>query len=621
MIALAFAACQEKPEPDKPGGNGNGNGNEQGQGGNTTPEAYNEITVVLKAANLKTAWAAGDEVQVYCVTSAGADVEAKYVLTEGAGSATGKFAPAAGETALEKGGKDYFAAYPYDADRTFAQHNTFTVVVPAEQTAAMPVFGAATDAANIELSSFMGAIKFTITGEAELKSFNLEDNNTNTPLSGNVTYNAKTGKATFKNSSASKHEISYVLPNKLVLNGKSDPFIIEIPAGTLGEGGKLTLFDMNGNAAAVIDIPAQTINAGAVADIGNLTFEATSQTVDLSVTGTANCYIIPGTGAYKFKAVKGNTNEAVAAAKVEVLWETTNSKDAEVTAGSVIASAALEGNYVVVETAKPSIPGNALIAAKDADGKVLWSWHLWLPETTIADIEDPDGVVWKTALMDRNLGALVPVDTTAMVDVKSYGLGFQWGRVTPLVCKMYKVAGTELSGYEKVDENDGAQPLDYWIANPTVISSGFSNNWLNETVVDLWDNGAGEKTMYDPCPPGYKVPCYDTSYELWYTTSGGDADPSWVFNTEYKWFYNKTTKITFPVGGYIDGGNATQNKENIRSLIWSANPGGGDISDSTAEVHPRGSAAFVDISRDTGKYYYKSYFKYAGGSIRCAKEH
>ena len=601
LLTVAFVSCKKEDET-KP--NNNGNGNEQtNQGGQTQAGGYDSITLVLKASNIKTAWAAGDEVQVYCVTSAGADVEAKYVLTEGAGSATGKFAPAAGETALEKGGKDYFAAYPYDADRTFAQHNTFTVVVPAEQTAAMPVFGAATDAANIELSSFMGGIKFTITGEAELKSFNLEDNNNNTPLSGNVTYNAKTGKATFKNSSASKHEISYVLPNKLVLNGKSDPFIIEIPAGTLGEGGKLTLFDMNDNAAAVIDIPAQTINAGAVADLGNLSFEAVSQTVDLSVTGTANSYIIPGTGAYKFKAVKGNSSEAVAAAKVEVLWETRND-EAEVTVGTIINNVTLNGNYIEFETAKPMVPGNALIAAKNANDEIIWSWHLWLPETTVTTIPDPDGVFWSTEVMDRNLGALAPVDTTDTALAKSFGLYYQWSRKDPLVGPS-AVAGVATSVVA------GSQPMEYWTAHPTELTSGDegTNNFLTAPE-DYWDNGDGAKTIYDPCPPGYKIPVYDNSYAMWIKRD----DTTWTFNQEKMWFYFNETKIAFPLDGYLSG-STSLTKYGIRALIWSATPGLDD------EHDVRGSAGFFDLSRDSGKYYYHSYFRYAAGNIRCAKEH
>lgn len=601
-LMVAFASCEKEPETNpKDGDNGNG----QTTTDPTTPTGgYDSITLVLKASNIKTAWAAGDEVQVYCVTAAGADVEAKYVLTEGAGSATGKFAPASGETAVEKGGRDYFAAYPYDPDRTFAQHNTFTAVIPSEQTAAMPVFAHATDAANMELASFMGAIKFTISGEAELKSIALEDKNTNSILSGNVTYNAKTGKANIKNSSASKHEISYPFPEKLVLNGTSDPYVIEVPAGALAEGGKITLFDMNDNAAAVIDVPAQTIAAGVVSNVGNLAFEAVSQTVDLSIAGTANSYIIPATGAYKFKAVKGNSSEAVSAAKVEVFWET-RMDNAEIEAGSVIASAKLEGNYVVVETAKPFVPGNALIAAKDAEDNILWSWHLWLPETTVATIPDPDAVLFSTELMDRNLGAMAPTDTTATALEKSYGLYYAWGRKDPLVGTMFTAAGAQLEGIE------GAFPIEYWIAHPNQATEGADNDWNSvQSLTDNWSTAAGEKAVYDPCPPGYRVPVYNTEYQLWIKRQ----DANWGFNLEQLWIYHKATKHTFPLCGWVSADHMSRVGE--RALIWSATPGLG------SEEQPRGSAALFNLTAAEGQWYnYHSYFRYAAGNIRCAKEH
>ena len=53
---------------------------------------------------------------------------------------------------------------------------------------------------------------------------------------------------------------------------------------------------------------------------------------DLSVNGTANCYIVSKAGTYKFPLVKGNSttkNDKISnAATAEVLWETDNTASA-----------------------------------------------------------------------------------------------------------------------------------------------------------------------------------------------------------------------------------------------------------------------------------------------------
>ena len=74
--------------------------------------------------------------------------------------------------------------------------------------------------------------------------------------------------------------------------------------------------------------------------------------------GTANCYIVSGAGKYHFSAVKGNGSEAVG-----TVATVDNAKKA-----------------VRFTTATEFRKGNALIAAKDASGKILWSWHIWMTD-------------------------------------------------------------------------------------------------------------------------------------------------------------------------------------------------------------------------------------------------
>lgn len=602
--AFMFACNPENPDkPDNPD-------NPDNPVNPDTPkvEYYESISATLTGSNVKKTWEDGDAIQVYNVTQDGNDVEAKYVLTGGAGTANGTFAPASGVTALEKGGKGYFAAYPYNEDMTFAQHNTFSTSIAAERDGDAPMFAYSDDAATINFSSFMGAVKFALSGKGNIQSLTIEDANTNNILSGNVTVNPKSGKATFKNNSSSKHSISYKFPSKLELdNSTSSEIIIEVPAGAFATGGSITLIDMNNAPLATIEVPAQTVEAGKTANAGTLAFQGVSQTVDLSVAATANCYIIPDCGNYKFKSVKGNSNEAVNPASVEVLWETYNN-DQEVAAGSLVKSAAFKDGYIEVTIAEPFHPGNALIAAKDGSGVILWSWHLWIPENPVSNVADADKACWSTELMDRNLGAMIvqPETSGDVATTAAYGLFYQWGRKDPMTGP-YTVAG---EGMKDIVTPDNDQlSTEEAIANPTQITTGKVNNWNKQQIDDLWDKN-GEKTIYDPCPPGYRVPVYNTEFKLWIKR----ADEDWTFDESKRWFKFNATGIIFPVAGYLSGSKSLS-KEGIRALIWSATPGLGD------EVEPRGSAAFFDLSRDSGKYYYHSYFKYATGSVRCAVEH
>ena len=248
--------------------------------------------------------------------------------------------------------------------------------------------------------------------------------------------------------------------------------------------------------------------------------------------------------------------------------------------------------------------GNALIGAKDAENNIIWSWHLWLPETPVTTIPDPTKSFWATEVLDRNLGALIVQPETTGEDptYAAYGLFYQWGRKDPMTGP-YAVAGMGMA-----DITEDMITTEQSIANPTMITTGMSNNWNSNNITNLWDND-GAKSIYDPCPPGYKVPVYNTDYKMW----NKRADDDWTFDEKKRWFKFNETGITFPTCGYLWKSTALT-KEGIRACIWSATPGLGD------EEEPRGSAGFFDLSRDSDKYYYHSYFKFAAGSIRCAKE-
>jgi hypothetical protein len=102
--------------------------------------------------------------------------------------------------------------------------------------------------------------------------------------------------------------------------------------------------------------------------------------MDLSEEGWANCYIVSETGAYQFDAdVIGNgefglidganfhTEDVdISPVSAELLWEDRPNL--------LLGIELKNGKVRFYSTGKE---GNALIAVKDADGNILWSWHIW----------------------------------------------------------------------------------------------------------------------------------------------------------------------------------------------------------------------------------------------------
>lgn len=197
--------------------------------------------------------------------------------------------------------------------------------------------------------------------------------------------------------------------------------------------------------------------------------------------------------------------------------------------------------------------GNALIGAFDENGVVLWSWHIWVcPEmydpNTGQIIEEEfleDWTISGYKFMDRNLGALsnVPFHEPLYSSVASMGLQYQWGRKDPFIGPAYSndvFTGTGLLPvvhyYEEWGVNGSTtstaqmptagRNIDYTVAHPTQLVYWNHTDGNPTSVVSLDEIGAhlwgtnkgfvsedtkelGSKTIYDPCPVGYRVPPVD----------------------------------------------------------------------------------------------------------------
>ena len=121
---------------------------------------------------------------------------------------------------------------------------------------------------------------------------------------------------------------------------------------------------------------------------GNLIITATalpySEGVDLSAQGMANCYIVSESGKYKFSITGYNGSKAF------LLWNENGADD--------ISEVELSGNYIFFQK-NDFQKGNAVISLADAEGTIIWSWHIW--STDKPNAIEVNGQKW----LDRNLGA------------------------------------------------------------------------------------------------------------------------------------------------------------------------------------------------------------------------
>ena len=140
-------------------------------------------------------------------------------------------------------------------------------------------------------------------------------------------------------------------------------------------------------------------------------------------------------------------------------------------------SASLSGTALTLTAS--ATEGSSLVAIKKGD-TILWSFLVWVTASEPASIDLPSG-----AKLQELLGGQ---------------LYFQWGRKDPL-----------LSGATRLgNENHG---LENSIQNPSHFIKGVESAWdwfcegdRGDQDATLWGGDSGRKTVWDPCPQGYRVP-------------------------------------------------------------------------------------------------------------------
>ncbi|MDR2130080.1 MAG: DUF4906 domain-containing protein [Odoribacteraceae bacterium] len=200
--------------------------------------------------------------------------------------------------------------------------------------------------------------------------------------------------------------------------------------------------------------------------------------------------------------------------------------------------------------AGPTASGNVLIGVRKEDAtEYLWSWHLWItgynPDAVASAWQDdvyayavPGGAVhrysgttWSTNyadkfIMDRNLGAASGARTDGLT--KTSGLYYQFGRKDPFPAAsvyLYDVTGAALPRYHAngdcISRVIGETTLKISVQRPsTFYATGV--DWIqnNPYYNNSWNNPGwytsvpkAGKSLFDPCPPGWKVPPVQGTWE------------------------------------------------------------------------------------------------------------
>ncbi|MDR1860780.1 MAG: hypothetical protein LBR06_07680 [Bacteroidales bacterium] len=233
-----------------------------------------------------------------------------------------------------------------------------------------------------------------------------------------------------------------------------------------------------------------------------------------------------------------------------------------------------------------SVQGNAVaLLYQDDDGngnyhngdgtksELLWLFHIWNTDYNPYDahgnaVGNTANPALNPAWMDRNMGA-------RSNDAASIGLYYQWGRKDPLILyngeanamknlptDPYYNSATRASEYFIRQQNTSVDfyeamhfPTNYYLRD---LNGGTS--WYDGAPTDLYPLWSTSKSVYDPCPPGWKLPAAADFGSHWLDASNFNADiggyyPKSGFRDLYSWVDYHSQHVSCSVWTSTTNGN------------------------------------------------------------------
>lgn len=253
--------------------------------------------------------------------------------------------------------------------------------------------------------------------------------------------------------------------------------------------------------------------------------------------------------------------------------------------------------------------GNVLIGVRretQDKNNYLWSWHLWItdfnPDERISSWNEEQyaysvsgGEIhryaaagtnspWETTyrnkyIMDRNLGAM----SASSTDFEgSRGFYYQYGRKDPIPhanAALYDINGDALNcgGDNSINSNKQGPVYFYEaIKQPSSYFVSTTSEWVNENKykANLWNNPdwytestSSTKSIFDPCPSGWKLPEIGVWNSFTKDNFIGDFNKGWKLRINS---HNINETVWYPSSGYRNfstGGISGEEKEGYYWLL------------------------------------------------------
>ncbi|MDR3117941.1 MAG: fimbrillin family protein [Mediterranea sp.] len=398
--------------------------------------------------------------------------------------------------------------------------------------------------------------------------------------------------------------------------GTNDEVTVEaIVAPHSGKSGRVLTFTVSDKTIRYELAGSLAFEAGKV-----YAFDITLKYEIAATDGMTNCYIVAPDTELKFPVSRAYTHDGTkfsttlhaggtytSTFTAAVVWA-----DAAVISSTPSVSVSGSGNSATVTLKTTATSGNAVVKiCKTGDTTPVWSYHIWVTDydpakNTYTNTYNTNNQGKNFVFMDRNLGATKAGTGSGL----GTGLFYQWGRKDPFPATLAPGDSQPGGGsFTAVVTSATHGTIENTIKNPGVFYWGVSGtdyDWHYASHNnDLWGHASdgGTKTIYDPCPSGWRVPVnYNMSYATspWYgmISTGG-------FSSGYSW----GTNALYPAAGYRYDSSGSLSDVGTYGLYWSASPYS-SASSYASGLHFSSGSVYVG----------NSYYRATGLSVRCVQE-